>query len=34
LLFGVAAADEFQRHVKGLAGVVPADDAVAAVEIG
>jgi len=33
LLFCVAAADEFQRDVKCLAGVVPADDATAAVEV-
>ena len=34
LLFGVAAADEFQSDVEGFAGVVPADDSAAAVEVG
>ena len=34
LLFSIAAADELQSHVEGFAGVVPADDAAAAVEVG
>ena len=33
LLFGVAAADKLQSHVEGFAGVVPADNAAAAVEV-
>ena len=32
--FAIAAADKLQSHVEGFAGVVPADDAAAAVEIG
>jgi hypothetical protein len=34
LLFGITVADKLQSHVEGFAGVVPADDAAAAVEIG
>ena len=34
LLFGVAAAHEFQRHVEGSLGVVPSDHSAAAVEVG
>ena len=34
LRFGVAAADQLDGHIEGFAGVVPADDAAAAVEVG